>query len=83
MTINLIPLLPKIIMPYMVLWKVLAFTPLDSDLTIEKVNTAKEIQEIQNYTCFVGQVNSTQKSTHQEKINPPNHYKMLGDFRNL
>ena len=37
------------------------FTPLDSDLTIEKVNTAKEIQEIQNYIASLVGQNSTQK----------------------
>jgi len=59
------------------------FTPLDSDLTIEKVNTAKEIQEIQSYiTSLVGQKIQLKKSTHQVKINPPHRYKMIGDFRN-
>jgi hypothetical protein len=59
------------------------FTPLDSELSIEKENTAKEIQEIQSYiTSLVGQKIQPKKSTQQVKINPPHHYKTIGDFRN-
>lgn len=60
------------------------FSPLDSELSIDKVNAAKEIQEIQHYiTSLVGKKIQLQKATQQAKINPPNKYKILGDFRNV
>ncbi len=59
------------------------FTPLDSDRSISKEITAKEILEIQDYVKTMVSEKVQPKTLSQEsEINSANAYKMLGDFRN-